>query len=124
MMTVTDLFAPYPDYDDKPAAVLVELAWNRRESLSKRAIAVASLGRRSASDGAVVEALEAIATDPAMRETRMFHLTSLAYLAIAGLIHGGTPGSVAAARRAAAGFTQTDREGLESFLHSGGLALS
>jgi hypothetical protein len=123
MMTVTDLFAPYPDYEDKPAAVLVELVWNQRESLSRRASAVATLGRRSAGDPAAVAALESIASDHTMRETRMFHLTSLAWLAVAGLVHGGTPESVAAARRALAGFTDPDREELARFLRSGGLAL-
>lgn len=122
-MTVTDLFAPYPDYEDKPATALVDLAWNQRESLSRRASAVATLGRRAAADPAALAALESIANDHTMRETRMFHLTSLAWLAVAGLAHGGTPESTAAARRAMAGFTDPDREDLARFLRSGGLSL-
>jgi hypothetical protein len=49
---VADLFAPYPDYDDIPVRQLVKLVWNQREPLSRRASAVASLGRRSATDPA------------------------------------------------------------------------
>ncbi len=118
---MADLFAPYPDYDDKPVRQLVEQVWNRREPLFRRASAVASLGRRSATDPAAVEALESIATDGTMRETRMFHLTSLAYLAVAGLVNGRTEQSVGAACRAFAEFDDADRESLVSFLRSGGL---
>jgi hypothetical protein len=120
-VTVADLFAPYPGYDDKPVRQLLELAWNQRESLSRRASAVASLGRRTATDPAAVEALESIATDGTMRETRMFHLTSLAYLAVAGLVNGRTEQSVGAARRALAEFDDADRESLMYFLRTGGL---
>ncbi len=118
---MADLFMRYPDYDDKPVRQLLELVWNQREPLSRRASAVASLGRRSATDPAAVEALESIATDGMMRETRMFHLTSLAYLAVAGLVSGRTEQSVGAARRVLGEFDDAAWESLVYFLRTGGL---
>lgn len=120
---MTELFAPYPQHDGQPVAVLVELVRADRESLTTRASAVAALGRRTADDLDAVAALEAIAADDALRATRMFHLTSLAWLAVAGLANGASIHSTAAARRALARFDEPERSDIDRFLRSGGFAV-
>ena len=54
----------------------------------------------------------------------MFEWTSLAHLAVAGLVHTGSAATVATARAVVASFPADDRTALENFLRSGGLTLS
>lgn len=119
---MSELFDPDVEYDVRPTGALVDLAYTSHTPIGARARAVTALGRR-ASDADVADTLAAMARDESMRETRMFELVSLAYLAVAGLAHAGTTPALAAARNAVADFPAGDRDSLLSFLRSGDLAV-
>lgn len=120
---MADLFDPDAEYDARPTDELVDLAWADRRSVALRARAVTALGRRCADDPSLVDVLADMGRDEGMREARMFELVSLAYLAVAGLVHSRRTEAVEAAREVAADLPESDRRSLQAFLRSGDLAL-
>lgn len=116
-----NLFDPDPGYDGKLTSELVALVNNSRKSASVRFAAAIALGRRSKQDPELVSTLHEIATCPQKRETRMLHGVSLAYIAVAGLMHCGTSSAIAAVSDAMTGFDNADQDSLKWFLKAGGL---
>lgn len=119
---MTELFDPDAEYDARSTDELADLAYGSRRPIGTRARAVTALGRRAA-DADVTNRLTAIARDESMRDARMFELVSLAYLAVAGLVHAGSAPALAAARDSVATFPAGDRTSLLAFLRSGDLVL-
>lgn len=84
-----------------------------------RAKAVLELATRAPHDDAAVPALAAISRIAYVRNDRLFHLVSLAWAAIIGLLAAETPVSRAAAYRAFADLDPADQAGLLTYLRAG-----
>ncbi|MEU7906898.1 hypothetical protein [Actinoplanes sp. NPDC049118] len=83
-----------------------------------RARALLELIRRARTDDAATDALGELSRLPSLREDRMFHLVSLAWAAIIGLLAAATERSWATAHAAFADLDPNDRVALLSYLES------
>jgi hypothetical protein len=83
-----------------------------------RAKAVLELAARAANDDAAVPALAEISRIAYVRNDRLFHMVSLAWAAIIGLLAAETPASRAAAYQAFADLEPADRADLLTYLRA------
>ncbi|MEV0460778.1 hypothetical protein [Catellatospora methionotrophica] len=81
-----------------------------------RRAALLELIDRARTDAHLVQPLADLAEDPRLREDRLFHLVSMAWVAIIGLLGIETRGSRAAASRAFAALDARDQELLLGYL--------
>jgi hypothetical protein len=83
-----------------------------------RAKAVFELAGRAAGDESAVVALERLTRLPHVRDDRLFHLVSLAWAAIIGLLAAETPTARRAAYDAFADLDAADQDGLLAYLRA------
>jgi hypothetical protein len=84
-----------------------------------RAKAVFELAARAAGDEAAAAALERLSRLPVARDDRLFHLVSLAWAAIIGLLAAETPFARQAAYAAFGGLEPADQSDLLAYLRAG-----